>query len=227
MLIKKYIQTINLKGNLQISVQGETMKKLQYFYLLTIIGFSLLFHSCLKSEKQEKAQFQSATTQTVQKNDQDTTESQLAQTETKSIEKTERKYPLAPNFALQDYDGNIVKLSDYQGKVVILDFWATWCGPCRMEIPGYVKLYEKYKKHGLAIIGVSLDRGGWNPVRSFMEEYKINYPIVLGDRQIVMSYGGINSIPTTFIINRSGEVVAYKIGYRPIDFFEQTLSELL
>ncbi|MCK5454763.1 MAG: TlpA family protein disulfide reductase, partial [Calditrichia bacterium] len=105
--------------------------------------------------------------------------------------------------------------------------WATWCGPCRAEIPSYVDLYEKYNKKGLEIIGVSLDRDGWTPVKPFMESYKINYPIVMGNMQVVQAYGGINSIPTTFIINRKGEVVERKIGARPVEYFEQILANLL
>jgi peroxiredoxin len=176
---------------------------------IVILGVFLVTQSC--SKKEEKAQ--------MSKPEIETTKVQSA--------KADKKFPPAPNFRLPDHHGNTLSLADYRGKVVILDFWATWCGPCRMEIPGYVKLYDKYKDQGLAIIGISLDRGGWSPVKSFMEQYKINYPIVMGNQQVVMDFGGVNSIPTTFIINREGEVVTYKIGYRPLDFFEETISELL
>jgi len=140
---------------------------------------------------------------------------------------TDTTYPIAPNFELEGSDGKTIRLSDFKGKVVILDFWATWCGPCRMEIPGYVDLYKKYNDKGLEIIGVSLDRDGWTPVKPFMHSFKINYPIVMGNMQVVQAYGGIQSIPTTFIINREGEVVERKIGARPIDYFEQILANLL
>ncbi len=135
--------------------------------------------------------------------------------------------PKAPDFVLYDKDGNTVRLSDHFGKVIILDFWATWCGPCRMEIPGFVQLYEKYKDDGLEIIGISLDRDGWNAVIPFMEQYGVNYTVVLGDQNVVMRYGGIRSIPTTFIVNKNGEVVDRVVGYRPVDYFENEIVQLL
>ena len=133
----------------------------------------------------------------------------------------------APDFALEDHQGNVVRLSDFRGKVTIINFWATWCGPCRQEIPGFVRLYDRYKADGLAIIGVSLDRPGWEVVRPFMKQYKINYPIVLGNQKVVLDYGGIQAIPTTFILNREGQVVDRIIGYRPESFFEERIKALL
>ncbi len=133
----------------------------------------------------------------------------------------------APDFALEDHQGNVVRLSDFRGKVTIINFWATWCGPCRQEIPGFVRLYDRYKADGLAIIGVSLDRPGWEVVRPFMKQYKINYPIVLGNQKVVLDYGGIQAIPTTFILNREGRVVDRIIGYRPESFFEERIKALL
>lgn len=136
-------------------------------------------------------------------------------------------HPQAPDFSLTDKDGDVVRLSDHRGQVVILDFWATWCGPCRMEIPGFVDLFKKYHDQGLQIIGISLDKDGWNAVKPFMKQNDMNYPVVLGNQQVVMSYGGIRGIPTTFIINRNGEVVDKIVGYRPESYFENAVRELL
>jgi len=110
----------------------------------------------------------------------------------------------APNFALTSTDGKTVKLSDFRGKVVVLDFWATWCPPCKAEIPDFIKLYSKYKKDGFQMLGISVDQGGLGAVLPFMKEYGINYPIVLADNDVVSAYGGIRGIPTTFVIDKQG-----------------------
>lgn len=182
------------------------------FGLLTLLILVLilgLLPSCSKSDSETRTQPQAVS----------------SQGHTETAQNT--NYPAAPDFNLIDSDGNSVSLEDFKGKVIILDFWATWCGPCRMEIPGYVKLYDKYQDQGLEIIGVSLDRDGWKPVKPFMDSYNINYPIVMGNMQIVQAYGGIQSIPTTFVINRQGKVVDRKIGARPIEYYEKILAELL
>ncbi len=118
----------------------------------------------------------------------------------------------APDFALKDRDGATVHLSDYKGKVVVLDFWATWCGPCKIEIPWFMEFEQQFKDKGFAVLGVSMDEGGWDDVKPYIEERKINYRILLGDDKVDHEYGGIDSLPTTFLIDRSGKVAAVHVG---------------
>jgi peroxiredoxin len=118
----------------------------------------------------------------------------------------------APNFSLKTSDGKTIDLSKLKGKVVVVNFWATWCGPCRAEIPAFMEVYEKYKASGLEMIGISLDQGGWSEVTPFLNKYKISYPVVLGNDKIARQYGGIEAIPTTFVIDKNGVVVVQHIG---------------
>lgn len=150
-------------------------------------------------------------------------------TENSSIEPNltttaEKKGPLAPDFSLFNTEGELVNLSDFKGKVIILNFWATWCGPCKMEIPGFVKLQKKYKDD-LVIIGISLDQRGENVVLPFMERFKINYPILYGDSKVVRDYGGIQGIPTTFVIDRNLVIQRKYIGYRSDELFKKDIEE--
>ncbi|MFC1666888.1 redoxin domain-containing protein [Candidatus Omnitrophota bacterium] len=133
----------------------------------------------------------------------------------------------APDFALLDIDGNEKKLSDFKGKVIILDFWATWCPPCRAEIPHFIELYSHYKNQGLEIIGIALDQNGRKVVGPFAEKNNINYPILLAEREISGLYGGISAIPTTFIIDRDGRIRKKYTGYRSKEIFEKDIQELL
>lgn len=133
----------------------------------------------------------------------------------------------APAWELKDVDGKTVKSSDFDGKVVILDFWATWCPPCKMEIPGFVELQKKYGDKGLVVIGVSLDEQGPGVVKPFMEQFAINYPVVMGDAKIVQDFGGIEGIPTTFVIDRKGNVISGHTGYAPKETFEKEVEPLL
>lgn len=124
--------------------------------------------------------------------------------------------PYPPNYNTASSANNL-NLSDFRGKVVVLDFWATWCPPCRKGIPDLVELKEEFKNDDVEIIGISLDsftRGGAtkNDVVPFMKEYGINYPIVIGDPNVAQNYGGINSIPTSFVIDKEGYIVSYYQG---------------
>ncbi len=133
----------------------------------------------------------------------------------------------APAWQLKDVDGATVSSDQFKGKVVVLDFWATWCPPCREEIPGYIDLQRKYGKDGLAIVGVSLDRDGPAVVKRFMAAQKMNYQVVMGDDAIVDAFGGVEAIPTTFIIDRSGMIRYRKVGAMPKAEFEDILRPFL
>jgi len=112
----------------------------------------------------------------------------------------------AADFTLHDANGSAVKLSDYRGKVVLLNFWATWCGPCTLEIPWFIEFEREYKTQGLAVLGVSMDEDGWKAIKPYVDAHKMNYRVLLGDDSVSQLYGGVESLPTTFIIDRAGRV---------------------
>ena len=133
----------------------------------------------------------------------------------------------APEWQLKDLDGKPVKLSDFNGKVVILNFWATWCPPCRKEIPTFVSLQKQYGDKGLVVIGVSLDEKGPVAVKPFVSKMAINYPIVMGDPKTAADYGGIAVVPTTFVIDRNGKIAAEHQGDAERATFEAEIKPLL
>jgi cytochrome c biogenesis protein CcmG, thiol:disulfide interchange protein DsbE len=133
---------------------------------------------------------------------------------------------LAPDFSLPQLTGGQLELSAYRGKVVLLDFWATWCDPCREEIPRFVDLQNKYGSQGLQIIGVSMDDGP-DPVRDFYQRFKMNYPVVMGSAKIGELYGGVLGLPIAFLIGRDGRIYAKHIGATDISIFEKEIVGLL
>ncbi len=135
----------------------------------------------------------------------------------------------APDFTLTDLNGKSGKLSDYRGKIVILDFWATWCGPCRMLIPHFADLYKRYKGSGLEIVGVAMDQGGAKVVKPFVEKHSMDYPNFIGNNQVAMLYGGLRGIPTTFLITRDGRIYKKYVGVppNPLVTFENDIKSLL
>ena len=126
--------------------------------------------------------------------------------------KAEKDRKNAPDFTLKDADGKTVKLSDYRGKVVLLNFWATWCGPCKIEIPWFMEFEQTYKDRGFAVLGVSMDEDGWETVKPYIADKKVNYRVLLGDEVVGNLYGGIESLPTTFLIDKDGRVASVHIG---------------
>src|SRR6185369_14044236 len=113
-------------------------------------------------------------------------------------------------------DGKPFRLSDQKGKVVLIDFWATGCGPCRMAIPHLIELQKEYKGKGLQVVGVSLDQQGPAVVKPFYQQWKMNYTVVIDDQgAAARDYGGIRSIPTAILVGRDGRIVTGFVGYRP------------
>jgi thiol-disulfide isomerase/thioredoxin len=133
----------------------------------------------------------------------------------------------APNFVLKTSDGKTLELKKLAGKVVVVNFWATWCGPCRAEIPGMIEVYERYRSKGLEIVGVSLDLGGWDRVKPYVDRAKITYPIVIGDGNLADAYGGIEAIPTTFFIDKQGNIIEKHLGYMSKADFEERVKKIL
>jgi peroxiredoxin len=136
--------------------------------------------------------------------------------------------PANLNFTFKDLQGKSVNLADYKGKVVLLDFWATWCPPCRKEIPGFVDLYNTYKSRGLVVIGVSMDEDAPD-VKSFAAQYKIDYPILLGfgrDDDLKPAFGEL-PLPTSFVIARDGMLCDRHDGLTAKDQVEREITGLL
>jgi len=137
---------------------------------------------------------------------------------------TERS--LAPDFSLPELTGQRLSLSTYRGQVVLLDFWATWCDPCREEIPHLVELQNKYRDQGLQIVGVSMDDGP-EPVRDFYQHFRMNYPVVMGNAQIGELYGGVLGLPIAFLIGRDGRIYSKHMGATDVTVFEKEVASLL
>jgi cytochrome c biogenesis protein CcmG/thiol:disulfide interchange protein DsbE len=133
----------------------------------------------------------------------------------------------APNFSLHTQNGKVIELSKLKGKVVLVNFWATWCPPCRAEIPDFIEVYNTYKSKGFEIIGIALDEEGWSKIAPYIEEAKMNYPVVLGSAEVVQQYGGIEGIPTTFIVDKNGYIAGRQVGMLSKAVLEQKLKSLL
>ncbi len=139
---------------------------------------------------------------------------------------TNGDHPDAPPISLMDIEGKKLDLADYKGKVVVLDFWATWCGPCRIEIPGLIELQSKYANRGFSVIGISMDDESGSVV-DFYREFKMNYPVAVGNQRVGELYGGIFGLPTTFLIGRDGRIYAKHTGATSPAVMEDEVQQLL
>ncbi len=133
----------------------------------------------------------------------------------------------AADFALKDADGKQARLSDYRGKVVLLDFWETSCAPCKVEIPWLIDLQRRYKDQGFETLGVAMDDHGWETVKPFALKTAINYRLVIGNETVAQAYGGVDALPTTFLIDRAGKIAAVHVGLTSKKEFEDGIQRLL
>ena len=136
--------------------------------------------------------------------------------------------PANLNFTLKDVNGADVSLASFKGKVIILDFWAMWCGPCKVEIPGFVELHEKYKDRGLAVVGIQVQDQP-DGLKPFVQEFKMTYPVLIGmgHDDLEEAFAPIWGLPTTFIISRDGLICRKRMGLHPKEQFEKDVLGLL
>jgi peroxiredoxin len=133
----------------------------------------------------------------------------------------------APDFVVHDSTGAPVRLSDYRGKVVLLNFWATWCRPCNTEIPWFIEFEQAHQDQGFAVIGISMDDDGWKSVKPYLAAQKINYPIAVDDGIIAPKYGGVDSLPETVLIDREGRIVTRHVGLVTKETYASEIAALL
>ena len=132
-----------------------------------------------------------------------------------------------PPFLVRDLDGNVISTADWNGKVVLMNFWATWCPPCRVEIPFLIQLQKKYKDDGLLILGISLDDAPVDEVKEFAKATGMNYPIIMRSRELLMEFGGVPALPTSFLVNKEAKVVQKHEGLFPGALYETEVRALL
>jgi peroxiredoxin len=141
------------------------------------------------------------------------------------IESGDRR--IAPVFALADASGRRIQLSDFRGKVVLLNFWATWCGPCSHEIPWFREFQQSNQSRGFVVLGVSMDDGGWDVVKPYVKAKQINYPVMIGDDHVAGLFGGLHTLPLTVIIDRAGRIAAIHAGLCRKDEYEGDIRQAL
>jgi peroxiredoxin len=133
----------------------------------------------------------------------------------------------APDFTLESLDGKNIQLSGYKGQAVLLNFWATWCGPCKIEMPWFVELQKEFGPQGLQIVGVAMDDASKEDIAKFVKEMGVNYPILIGKEDVGNQYGGVNVLPTTFFIDRDGKIVAREFGLQSRSLFVDNIKKSL
>lgn len=133
----------------------------------------------------------------------------------------------APAFALKDVDGNTVDSSRFAGKATVINFFASWCPPCRQETPGFVEVHEKYRDKGLEMVGISLDTDTSGNLPRFIADNRIGYRVLLGNPEIAREFGGVQAVPTTFFVGKDGLIRNVHVGYMAPEKFESEVRKIL
>jgi peroxiredoxin len=134
---------------------------------------------------------------------------------------------IAPPFSLKDTNGNIYSSAQLAGKPAVINFFATWCPPCKAEIPGFVEVYNKHRSKGLELVGISLDTDTRENLPGFLMSNKVGYRILFGDLATARAYGGVTALPTTFFVGKDGEIKNIHVGYMDKDAFDKEVMKLL
>ncbi len=137
------------------------------------------------------------------------------------------KNGVAPDFTLQSLDGQTVRLSDFRGKAVLLNFWATWCSPCKIEMPWFVELQKQYGPEGLQIVGVAMDDASTKDIADFAKEMGVNYPVLIGKESVGDAYGGVQFLPENFYIDRNGKVLDRAFGLKGRGEIEDEIKRIV
>ncbi|HYA26086.1 MAG TPA: TlpA disulfide reductase family protein [Terriglobales bacterium] len=140
---------------------------------------------------------------------------------------SQMKGDVAPDFTLQSLDGRTVHLSDYRGKAVLLNFWATWCAPCKIEMPWFVELQKEYGPEGLQIVGVAMDDASPKEIADFAKEMGVNYPVLIGKEAVGDAYGGVQFLPESFYIDRNGKVLDKAFGLKGRGEIEVNIKKII
>jgi cytochrome c biogenesis protein CcmG/thiol:disulfide interchange protein DsbE len=133
----------------------------------------------------------------------------------------------APDFTLSDESGKAVRLSDFRGRAVLLNFWATWCAPCKLEVPWFIEFQKNYRDRGLAVVGVAMDEEGWKAVTPYVEAAKVNYTVVIGNDAVSQAFGGIESLPATILIDKAGRIASVHVGLCAKGDYEAEIKALV
>ena len=159
------------------------------------------------------------------------TQPQSPEARSESTSRSPTRHPLhgktAPDFTLEQMNGETFQLSEHRGDIVVVNFWATWCPPCRKEIPGFITLQNKLGEKGVTFVGVSLDEKGFDVVRPYAEKMGINYPLVVGGDSLTRKYGGVRALPTTFVVGPAGTIQYARPGFLPETVLRKQLQPLL
>ncbi|MBI5217053.1 MAG: TlpA family protein disulfide reductase [Ignavibacteriae bacterium] len=188
---------------------------MKYISIFILVFLFLVVTGCSKKEK-EQANTQQSNSTSVSQN-------------VSEIENVQLREGMVPNFSFTDANGQATNFDSFKGKVTLVNFWATWCGPCKMELPDLIALSKEYGDRNVRFIGISTDRGSdvLEDVRTFVQKAGISYQIVIANDDIESAYGNINAIPTTFIVDENGKIVQSFVGVRSKEFFADALNKAL